>query len=76
MNKAFIHSRKAYNFRRRHLDFFQKIGFESSCILSAKQKICMKCQIPFSGKIRKLSSACRLLNLFKEWNRLNYSQSQ
>ena len=43
------------------LIFSQKTGFDISCKLSPLETICMKCQIVFSGKIRKnitnLSSA-------------------
>ena len=30
-----------------------KIGFDNLCILFSKEIICMKCQIYFSGKLRK-----------------------
>ena len=47
--------------------FFQKTGFDISCRLSPLETICMKCQILFPGKKRKLSPNCRLLNYPKEW---------
>ena len=53
--------------------FFSRLRFE--ILFSPEQDltlktICMKCQILFSGKIRKLSSICHLLNLLREWLRL------
>ena len=42
------------------LIFAQKIGFDISCKLSPKKTICMKCQIPFSGKNQKNMSKCLL----------------
>ena len=36
------------------LIFSQKKGFDISCKLSSVETICMKCQILFSGKIRKI----------------------
>ena len=42
--------------------FFQKAGFYVSCKLSPLEKICMKCQILFLGKIRRVS-VCHLLNV-------------
>ena len=42
------------NLSRQHFEIFlyisQKIGFDSSCKLSPKETICMKCQILFSRK--------------------------
>ena len=35
------------------LFFFQKTGYDISCILSPKETICMKCRILFSGKNKK-----------------------
>ena len=35
--------------------FFLKTGFDISCKLSPIVTVCMKCQILFSGKIRKIS---------------------
>ena len=42
--------------------FSKKTGFDISCKLSLLETICMKCLTLFSGKIRKLSPICRLLN--------------
>ena len=42
--------------------FFQKTGFDISCKLSPVETICMKCQILFSGKNKKILSVCCLLN--------------
>ena len=41
--------------------FSQQAGFDFSCKLSPLETVCMKSQILFLGKIRKLSSVCRLL---------------
>ena len=51
--------------------FSQKTGFDISCKLSPLETICMKCQILFWGKIRKISPICRLLNMPREWWGLN-----
>ena len=56
-------------FSRRYIKLFsylsQKTGFDRSCKFSLMEKICMKCQILFSGekKKRKISPICDLLNL-------------
>ena len=42
---------------------FQKAGFDSSCILSPLETICINCQILFSGKQKKDISARRLLKI-------------
>ena len=52
------------------LFFLEKEGFDTSCILSPKDTICMKCQIlhVFSRKNKKKKkSKCRLLNLPIAW---------
>ena len=51
---------------RRHFEiysyFSQKTGFDILCKLSPMETICMEGQIMFSGKNKKKSSICRLLN--------------
>ena len=44
--------------------FSQKIRLDISCELSPKETTCMKCQMQFSGKNRKIVSRCHLLNFF------------
>ena len=40
--------------------FFKKTGFDILCKLSPMETVCMKCQLLFSGKKRKIISICRL----------------
>ena len=53
--------------------FSQKTGFDISCKLSQKEKICLKCQILFSGKIKRnthitnLPSAEFAQRVIKSW---------
>ena len=46
--------------------FFLKTGFDISCKYLPMETICMKCQILFSGKNKKISSVCRMLKLPRE----------
>ena len=43
--------------------FFKKTGSDTSCKLSPKETISMKCQILFSGKNKKNISKCHLLKI-------------
>ena len=55
------------NFSRQHfgifLSFFLEHMIDTSCKLSSKQTICMKCKILFYRKNNKILSVCRLLTL-------------
>ena len=54
------------------LIYSRKTGFDISCKFSPLEKICMKCQILFSGKNKKIYRYfCRLLNLPRLWLKLN-----
>ena len=56
--------------------FFGKhdLTFHANCLLSPVETICMKCQVMFSGKVRKISPICHLLNYPREWLRLSCSR--
>ena len=47
--------------------FSEKIGFDIPCKLCSYEKMCLEFQILFSGKTRKISSFCHLLNLSLAW---------
>ena len=59
------------------------MGFDISCKLSPMETICMKCQVPFSGKNKKNISKCCLLKIIPSrllntwtWSHINSTKMQ
>ena len=44
--------------------FFKKIGYDTSCKLSSSETICIRCQILFSRKVRKIFQNVVCWNLY------------